>query len=51
VVQNGGTYVLWKYGGMMWTGFISLRIGIGGANSSEHGNEPSGDIQSGEFLD
>jgi hypothetical protein len=35
----------------MWTGFIGLRIGTGGAGSCEHGNEPSGSIKCGEFLD
>jgi len=36
--------------GKVWTGFSLLWIGpIGG--SSEHGNEPSGSIKGGEFLE
>jgi hypothetical protein len=34
-----------------WTGLIWLRIGRGGAGSCECGNEPSGSIKRGEFLD
>jgi hypothetical protein len=33
-----------------WTGFIWLRIGTGGGQC-ECGNEPSGSIKCGEFLD
>jgi hypothetical protein len=32
---------------MVWTGFIRLRIGTSG----EYGNEPSGSMEDGEFLD
>jgi len=39
-------WILTKYGGRLWTGCIWLRIG-----TSEHGNEPSGSIKGGEFLD
>jgi hypothetical protein len=34
----------------MWIGFIWLRIGTGG-EFCEHGDEPSGSIKYGEFLD
>jgi hypothetical protein len=34
----------------LWTGFICLRIGTVG-NSCEHGNEPSGSVKVGTFLD
>jgi hypothetical protein len=34
----------------MWIRFIGLRIGTSGG-SCEHGNEPSGSIKCGEFLD
>jgi hypothetical protein len=34
-----------------WTGLIWLRIGTGGARFCECGNEPSGSIKRGEFLD
>jgi hypothetical protein len=34
----------------VWTGFIWLKIGIS-AGCREHGNEPSGSIKGGEFLD
>jgi hypothetical protein len=34
----------------MWIGFIGLRIGTGGGLFG-HGNEPSGSIKCGEFLD
>jgi hypothetical protein len=34
----------------MWIGFIGLRIGTM-VGSCEHGNEPSGSIKCGEFLD
>jgi hypothetical protein len=34
-----------------WTGLIWLMIGTGGAGSCECGNEPSGTIKRGEFLD
>ena len=34
----------------VWTGSIWLRIGTGG-RLYEHGNEPSGSIKCGEFLD
>jgi hypothetical protein len=39
-------WILGKYCGNVWTGFIWLRIGTNG-----HGNEPSGSIKGGEFLD
>jgi hypothetical protein len=36
----------------MWIGFIGLRIGKGQVlGACEHGNEPSGSIKCGEFLD
>jgi hypothetical protein len=34
----------------MWIGFILFRVGRG-RGSCEHGNEPSGSIKCGEFLD
>jgi len=34
----------------VWTGFIWFRTGTSGG-SCEHGNEPSGAIRGGEFLD
>jgi hypothetical protein len=39
-----------KWDGRVWTGFIWLRIGTG-ADSCKRGNEPSGSIKCGEFLD
>jgi len=38
--------ILEKQGGKIWTGFIWLRTETG-----EHGNEPSGSTEDGEFLD
>jgi hypothetical protein len=35
---------------MVWTGCIWLRIGSSGG-LCEHGDEPSGSIKGGEFLD
>jgi hypothetical protein len=43
-------WILGKQGGRMWTGCIWIRIGIN-RGSCEHGNEPSGFIICGEFLD
>jgi hypothetical protein len=43
-------WILGKQGGKAWTGFIWLRIGPV-AGSCEHGNETSGSIKCGEFLD
>jgi hypothetical protein len=36
---------------MIWTGLIWLRIGSGGEDSSEHGNEYSGAIKYWEILE
>jgi hypothetical protein len=43
-------WILRNYGGRVWTGFIWLRTGTGGA-SCEHGNEASGSTKSSGFLD
>jgi hypothetical protein len=43
-------WILWKQGGAAWIGFIWLRIGTGGG-SCDHRNDPSGSVESGEFLD
>jgi hypothetical protein len=43
-------WTLGKWGLGMWIGFIWLRIGTV-ASSCEHGNEPSGSIKCGGFLD
>jgi hypothetical protein len=42
--------ILENQGRKLWTGFIRLRIGTSGG-SCEHGNEPLGFINGGEFLD
>jgi len=42
--------MLGKYSGKVWTGCMWLRIGFS-AGCCERGNEPSGSIKSGEFLD
>jgi len=39
----------WAVG--VWTGSSWLRIGTGGGNLFEYGNEPSGSIKRGVFLD
>jgi hypothetical protein len=39
-----------KYGGKVWTGFVSLGTGTSGGHC-EHGNEPSVSIKGEEFLD
>jgi hypothetical protein len=39
-------WILRKQGGRVWTGFIWQRLA-----TSEHGNEPSGSIKGGDFLD
>jgi hypothetical protein len=47
-------WIFEKWDGWGWTGFIWLRIGTGVgllAGSSECGDEPSGSIKYGEFLD
>jgi hypothetical protein len=41
--------LLGKYGGNMWNGCIWFRIGTSGG-LLEHGNEPSGSVTGGEFL-
>jgi hypothetical protein len=41
-------WILGKYGGEMWTGFMWLRIGKR-AGPCEHGNKTSGSIKCGEF--
>jgi hypothetical protein len=43
-------WILEKQIGIVWTGFICLRIGTSGG-PCEHGNEPSGSIKGGEILD
>jgi len=43
-------YVLKKWNGKAWTGFIWIRIGTGGG-ACQCGNEPSGSIIRGEFLE
>jgi hypothetical protein len=43
-------WILGKQGGEVWTGCIKLRIYTSGG-SCEHGNETSGSIKCGEFLD
>jgi hypothetical protein len=43
-------WILGKYDGKVWTGFLWLRIGTSGG-SCEHGNETSGSIKDGEFFD
>jgi hypothetical protein len=43
-------WILGKWGGRVWTRFIWIRIRIS-VTPFEHGNEPSGSINSGEFLD
>jgi hypothetical protein len=40
-------WISWKWNVRAWTGSSFLRIGTGG----ECGNEPSGSIKCGEFLD
>jgi hypothetical protein len=44
-------WIFKKWDWRTWTGLIWLRIGTGGAGSCECGNEPSGSIKRGEFLD
>jgi hypothetical protein len=43
-------WTLEKQVGKVWIGFLWLRMGPV-AGSCEHGNEPSGSIKGGEFLD
>jgi hypothetical protein len=43
-------WILGKQAGKVWIGFIWLRIGTNGG-CCENGNEPSGSIKGGEFLD
>jgi len=43
-------WILRKYNGKMWTGFIWLRKGLM-ASCCEHGNEHSVSIKGKEFLD
>jgi len=43
-------WILGKLGVKMWAGSMWLRIGPM-AGCCEHGNEPSGSIKGGEFLD
>jgi hypothetical protein len=43
-------WILEKCGGKLWLGFIWLRIGTSGI-LCEHGNETTGSIKDGEFLD
>jgi len=43
-------WILWKWNVGPWTGSSFLRIGTGGG-TCECGNEPSGSIKCGEFLD
>jgi hypothetical protein len=41
-----------KWDGVAWAGLIWLRIGTGGGRGAcECGNEPSGSIKCGEFID
>jgi hypothetical protein len=44
-------WILKKHGERMWNGLIWLGIGASGGLLCEHGNEPSGSIKDGEFLD
>jgi hypothetical protein len=46
---DGKVIFAWILGGKLWTGFMLLRMGTKGP--CEHGNEPSGSIKGGEFLD
>jgi len=43
-------WILGKQGGKAWIRFIWFRIGTSG-RPCEHGNEPSGSIKRGEFVD
>jgi hypothetical protein len=43
-------WIFMKWDGGAWTGFIWFRLETGGC-SCECGNEPSGSIKRGEFLD
>ena len=50
---DGGVILKWilkKWDGEAWTGLLWLRIGTGGGRC-ECGNEPSGSVECGEFLD
>jgi hypothetical protein len=42
--------ILGRKVGKIWTGFMWLRIGTS-SRPFKHGNEPSGSIRGGEFLD
>ena len=44
-------WIFRKLEGVMGTGWSWLRIGTGGAGIFKHGNELSGSIKCGEFLD
>ena len=43
-------WIFRKWDGVAWTGLIWLRV-VTGAGPCKHGNEPSGSIKLGEFLD
>jgi hypothetical protein len=43
-------WILGKFGGKVWTRCIRLRVATSGENL-RYRNEPSGSIESGEFLD
>jgi hypothetical protein len=44
-------WILEKYIGYLWAGFMCLRIGTNIAGCSEVGNRPSGSIQGAEFRE